>query len=442
MPAQQRPGARPAPWESGLVIVDKPGGMTSHDVVARIRRLAHTRRVGHAGTLDPMATGVLVIGIEKATRLLGHLMLAEKTYEATIRLGQSTTTDDAEGEPTGGSPAAEVTRAALGQEIAKLTGEILQVPSSVSAIKVNGQRAYKLTRAGEAPELAPRPVTIHEFQVTAVRPTGDFLDIDATIRCSSGTYIRALARDLGNALAAGGHLTALRRTAVGPYTLDQAHSLETMENQNPSERLVVSPGARHGAAGGGTLQGRPARPAPGAHATLGPPKGSEAAQSRAGPAPGPHAASGTGAPGSVSGAAGTSPSGSRPIPWVTPLAEAAAAAFPRLDLTQDEARRLAQGARLPLPPSWRGGPQRSDRPGAVAPSDEPTGAVSHGAVDDRAQGAAAPGPLGATLAAFDPDGTLVALVTAEHGQIRSLAVFAGPAPPFPANLQNVRESAT
>jgi tRNA pseudouridine55 synthase len=210
---------KPEAWESGLVIVDKPGGMTSHDVVARVRRLAHTRRVGHAGTLDPMATGVLVIGIEKATRLLGHLTLTEKTYEATIRLGQSTSTDDAEGEPTGGCPVSKATRGALEEEIAKLTGEILQVPSSVSAIKVNGQRAYKLTRAGEAPELAARPVTVYEFRVTAIREEGDYLDLDATIRCSSGTYIRALARDLGTALGTGGHLTALRRTAVGPYTL-------------------------------------------------------------------------------------------------------------------------------------------------------------------------------------------------------------------------------
>ena len=193
--------------------------MTSHDVVARIRRLAHTRRVGHAGTLDPMATGVLVIGIEKATRLLGHLMLTEKTYEATIRLGQSTTTDDAEGEPTGGSPASGVTRAALDDEVARLTGEILQVPSSVSAIKVNGQRAYKLTRAGEAPELAARPVTVYEFTVTASARRGTSSTSTRRVRCSSGTYIRALARDLGAALGTGGHLTALRRTAVGPYDI-------------------------------------------------------------------------------------------------------------------------------------------------------------------------------------------------------------------------------
>ena len=235
MPGQQRDTGRPAPWESGLVIVDKPGGMTSHDVVARIRRLAHTRRVGHAGTLDPMATGVLVIGIEKATRLLGHLMLTDKTYETTIRLGQATSTDDAEGQPAGGSPATGVTREALDAGIAALTGEILQVPSSVSAIKVNGQRAYKLTRAGEAPELAARPVTVYEFRVTATRADGDFLDVDATVRCSSGTYVRALARDLGTALGTGGHLTALRRTAVGPYDIAHAHTLKELEDQSQDD---------------------------------------------------------------------------------------------------------------------------------------------------------------------------------------------------------------
>ncbi len=243
MPGKEHATDRPAPWESGLVIVDKPGGMTSHDVVARIRRLAHTRRVGHAGTLDPMATGVLVIGVEKATRLLGHLMLTEKTYEATIRLGQSTTTDDAEGEPTGTAlrPATEVSTAALNAEIARLTGDIRQVPSSVSAIKVNGQRAYKLTRAGEAPELAARPVTIYEFRVGGVSEADGFLDVDARIRCSSGTYIRALARDLGAALGTGGHLTALRRTAVGPYTLAQAHTLKELEDQAQDQENSPEP---------------------------------------------------------------------------------------------------------------------------------------------------------------------------------------------------------
>ena len=230
---------------SGLVVVDKPSGMTSHDVVARVRRLAGTRRVGHAGTLDPMATGVLVVGIEKATRLLGYLTLTEKTYLATIRLGQSTSTDDAEGEPAGGSPATDIAPGALDAEIAELTGDIWQVPPGVSAIKVNGQRAYKLTRAGAAPELAARPVTVYEFTVTGTRHGGPFLDIDAEIRCSSGTYIRALARDLGAALGIGGHLTALRRTAVGPYDLHQAHTLQDLESQkhqNPDlERSVVTP---------------------------------------------------------------------------------------------------------------------------------------------------------------------------------------------------------
>ena len=210
--------------------------MTSHDVVARVRRLARTRRVGHAGTLDPMATGVLVVGIEKATRLLGHLMLTEKTYHATIRLGQSTSTDDAEGEPAGGGTAAGVTSEALDAGIARLTGEILQVPPGVSAIKVNGQRAYKLTRAGAAPELAARPVTVHQFSITGTRRDGDLLDVGAVVRCSSGTYIRALARDLGAALGTGGHLTALRRTAVGPYTIAMAHTLSELEDQQQSPR--------------------------------------------------------------------------------------------------------------------------------------------------------------------------------------------------------------
>jgi tRNA pseudouridine55 synthase len=308
----------PDAWPSGLVVVDKPGGMTSHDVVARVRRLARTRRVGHAGTLDPMATGVLVLGIEKATRLLGHLMLTEKTYHATIRLGQATSTDDAEGQPAGGSTAAGVTADALDAEIARLTGPILQVPPGVSAIKVNGERAYKLTRAGAAPELAARPVTVRQFSITGTRHDGDLLDIGAVIRCSSGTYIRAIARDLGAALGTGGHLTVLRRTAVGPYSIGMAHPLKELEDQGqPPERERVNP----------------------------------------------------------------------ELP-VIPLAAAAAAAFPRLDLTEDDARRLAQGARLPLPPDF-------------PPAD----------------GTEAP------IAAFAPDGSFVALVTAADGRLRSLAVF-------------------
>jgi tRNA pseudouridine55 synthase len=241
-------GGAEAPGKHGLVIVDKPGGMTSHDVVARIRRLAGTRKVGHAGTLDPMATGVLVIGVEKATRLLGYLTLTEKEYAATIRLGQSTSTDDTEGEITGGGPAGRVSAETLAAAIAGLTGEIEQVPPAVSAIKVNGQRAYRLTRAGAAPELKSRPVTVYEFTVTAVRPVtndgaGELLDLDATVRCSSGTYIRALARDLGAALGTGGHLTRLRRTRVGGYRIEDARTLEQL-----AERFEVLPLAQAAAA--------------------------------------------------------------------------------------------------------------------------------------------------------------------------------------------------
>jgi tRNA pseudouridine55 synthase len=220
---------------SGLVIVDKPAGLTSHDVVARIRRIAGTRKVGHAGTLDPMATGVLVVGVEKATKILGYLTLTEKEYQATIRLGQSTSTDDAEGEIVFTAPRL-VSDAELKTGIAALTGTIDQVPPQVSAIKVNGQRAYKLTRAGAAPELAARPVTVYSFTVDDVRPAGSYTDADVTIRCSSGTYIRALARDLGASLGTGGHLTALRRTRVGPYSVTEASSLEFL-----SEHYVVLP---------------------------------------------------------------------------------------------------------------------------------------------------------------------------------------------------------
>ena len=293
--------------KDGLVIVDKPGGMTSHDVVARIRRLAGTRRVGHAGTLDPMATGVLVVGVEKATRLLGYLTLTEKQYDATIRLGQSTSTDDAEGEITFTASAKDVSAEALAAAVTRLTGEIAQVPPAVSAIKVDGQRAYRLTRAGAAPELKPRPVTVYEFTVTAIRPAGDgdLLDVDATVRCSSGTYIRALARDLGTQFGTGGHLTRLRRTRVGGYGLEAAKTLDQL-----AERFEVMP-----------------------------------------------------------------------------LAQAAAAAFPRRDLSADEARRLAHGGRL--------------APGSRAETkDRPT-------------------------AAYAPDGTLVALLAEQDGQARPLVVFAG-----------------
>jgi tRNA pseudouridine55 synthase len=285
---------------SGLVIVDKPAGMTSHDVVARIRRMAGTRRVGHAGTLDPMATGVLVIGVEKATRLLGHLTMADKEYQATIRLGQATGTDDAEGTVTGGASAAGITPEALHDAIGPLTGDIQQVPPGVSAIKVGGKRAYRLTREGAAPELAARPVTVRMFGIGAVRRNGDLLDVDVSVTCSSGTYIRALARDLGRALGVGGHLTYLRRVRSGAYRIEAARTLGELAD------------------------------------------GFE----------------------------------------VTPLADAAAAAFPRLDVTEEQARRVAHGGRLP----------------AAGLGSDPA-------------------------AVFGPDGALLALVREENGQARPLAVF-------------------
>jgi tRNA pseudouridine55 synthase len=213
---------------SGLVIADKPSGWTSHDVVARIRRLAGTRRVGHAGTLDPMATGVLVVGVEKATRLLGYLALTEKEYLATIRLGQATDTGDADGTVVSASPAGELTLARVRAAAVSLTGEIQQVPPAVSAVKVGGRRAYQLAREGRPPALAARAVTVHEFTISDPRPAGSLLDVTAAVRCSSGTYVRALARDLGESLGVGGHLTMLRRTRVGPYRLADARTMDEL----------------------------------------------------------------------------------------------------------------------------------------------------------------------------------------------------------------------
>ena len=213
---------------SGLVVVDKPAGLTSHDVVSRVRRLAGTRKVGHAGTLDPMATGVLVLGVNRATRLLGHLMLTEKAYDATVRLGVATTTDDAEGEVVATASTAGLDETAVRAALAGFVGEIEQVPTAVSAIKVDGKRAYQRVRDGEDVQLKARPVTVHELVVHDVRRDGDHLDVAISVRCSSGTYIRAIARDLGARLGVGGHLTALRRTAVGPYDLGTARTLDQL----------------------------------------------------------------------------------------------------------------------------------------------------------------------------------------------------------------------
>jgi tRNA pseudouridine55 synthase len=220
---------------SGLVVVDKAAGLTSHDVVGRLRRIARTRKIGHAGTLDPMATGVLVLGVEKATRLLHHLVLADKAYAATIRLGRATTTDDADGDVAGGASTAGIDRDAVRAALPALTGDIVQVPSAFSAIKVGGRRAYERARAGEQVALAARPVTVGRLDARAFRrPEEGLLDVDVEVECSSGTYVRALARDLGVALGVGGHLTALRRTRVGPFTLDQARPLgELAELDDP-----------------------------------------------------------------------------------------------------------------------------------------------------------------------------------------------------------------
>ena len=217
--------------EPGLVIVDKPAGMTSHDVVGRCRRYFGTRKVGHAGTLDPMATGVLVVGIDRATKILGLLSATDKTYAATIRLGQTTSTEDAEGEILQVVSVDSVTDAQIGRAVAGLCGEIDQVPSSVSAIKVGGQRAYKLAREGRAVELAPRRVRIDRFAVLNVRRQPGVIDVDVEVDCSSGTYIRALARDVGAALGVGGHLTALRRTRVGDFGLTEACTLDELADR-------------------------------------------------------------------------------------------------------------------------------------------------------------------------------------------------------------------
>ncbi|HEV3169999.1 MAG TPA: tRNA pseudouridine(55) synthase TruB [Actinocrinis sp.] len=298
-------GDRPAPPD-GLVIVDKPAGWTSHDVVGRMRRLAGTRRVGHAGTLDPMATGVLVLGVERATRLLGHLALTRKRYTAVIRLGQATVTDDAEGEVTASVPAGHLSDADIRAAITPLTGEIMQVPSSVSAIKVNGVRSYARVRSGDEVKLAARPVTVYSFDVHEIRRADDLVDVEVAVVCSSGTYIRALARDLGAALGVGGHLTALRRTEVGPYGLEQAHTLDELA-------AVVDAG--------------------------------------------------------------------RPLP-ILPLADAAAAAFPRYDANGDQAKAIAHGGFLP--------------------------AAGLG-----------PGPI----AVFGPDGAFLALVEERGPRAKPIAVF-------------------
>jgi tRNA pseudouridine55 synthase len=228
---------------TGLIVVDKPTGMTSHDVVARIRRLAKTRRVGHGGTLDPMATGVLVLGVGRATRLLTYVIGADKGYAATIRLGQATVTDDAEGPVVSSAPAGDVDEDAIRAGLSALTGEISQVPSAVSAIKVGGRRAYARVRAGEEVALAARQVTVSRLDLLALRRSDDVVDLDVAVECSSGTYVRALARDLGAGLGVGGHLTALRRTFVGGFTLAEAVTLDELAGREDPVALPLTEAA-------------------------------------------------------------------------------------------------------------------------------------------------------------------------------------------------------
>ena len=319
----------------GLLIVDKPAGWTSHSVVGACRRICGTRKVGHAGTLDPMATGVLVVGVNRATRLLTYLVGCDKEYTATIRLGQTSITDDAEGEITATAPGSAVSALAtpegetrVAAAIRGLTGHIVQVPSAVSAIKVDGKRSYARVRAGEDVQLAGRPVTVTRFDVIERRlveaEVGSVLDLDVEVEVSSGTYVRALARDLGAALGVGGHLTALRRTRVGGFTVEAAHSVEALE------------------------------------------------AARASGAPRPDPAAGQ------SGEPGTSG-----LPLLT-LADAARASMPARELDAEEARQLGHGVRI-----------ASEAPGREGP-----------------------------VAAFAPDGTLVAVLDESSERVMPEAVFA------------------
>ncbi len=219
---------------SGVVLIDKPTGMTSHDVVAQLRKKLSEKKIGHAGTLDPFASGLLVIGIGSGTKLLHHLFGLDKQYLATIRLGQATTTDDLEGDVVSEASAQSVSMEQIKEEIKNLPGSIQQVPSSVSAIKIQGKRAYDLVRAGEEVVIPARSVEVYHFQPTSeLRTVGDFVEFGVTVDCSSGTYIRALARDLGTALGVGGHLRALRRTRIGEFSIADATSIESVGDFKP-----------------------------------------------------------------------------------------------------------------------------------------------------------------------------------------------------------------
>lgn len=227
---------------SGLIVIDKPTGITSHGVVGRIRRAMDTRRVGHAGTLDPMATGVLIVGVGRATRLLGHLALQGKDYEATIRLGATTVTDDREGDVLHiADPTAlgEVSDAQILAGVSALTGEIDQVPTAISAIKVDGKRSHARVRAGEEVQLSARRVVVERFDVVGISRIEGAIDLEVVVTCSTGTYVRALARDLGASLGVGGHLTSLRRTRVGGWHMSDAWPLEQIVDA-PDPRALLT----------------------------------------------------------------------------------------------------------------------------------------------------------------------------------------------------------
>jgi tRNA pseudouridine55 synthase len=220
----------------GFVIIDKPAGITSHDVVARLRRVMGTKRVGHAGTLDPMATGVLVLGINNATKFLQFITDGKKRYLGTIRLGQSTTTDDKEGEVLSSHTIIHITDDAIRSYLSSQVGIIMQVPSKVSAIKIAGERAYDLVRQGKEVEIPARQVEISKLEVIAIS-RNEFIDIDIDVTCSAGTYIRSIARDLGAALEVGGHLISLRRTLVSSFDLSDCSSIEEPTVQPLAEAI-------------------------------------------------------------------------------------------------------------------------------------------------------------------------------------------------------------
>lgn len=410
---------RPDASVPGIVVVDKPAGLTSHDVVSRMRRLAHTRKVGHGGTLDPMATGVLVVGVGKATRLLTHVTGHSKTYEATIRFGATTTTDDAEGGlvETRGCPGLDATR--LSVEMAKLRGEIDQVPSSVSAKKIDGRRAYALVREGREVELAANRVTVFRFEaLSAPRPAHllidedgaragsgenarveagiDVVDLDVVVDCSSGTYIRALARDLGAALGVGAHLTRLRRTRVGGFSLGDCRTLASLEDEAAARE-------------------------------------SDAGEGRA-PEPGQ-------AP--------------PPAPGLIPLDEAVRAMFPVLDLDPEEAGRFLHGnsparERAEVLALLASGPAGADGGAGASQalrtdSDRESGAggesgsgSSRSEANNRAPSSsidvqdALAGPRGPAsrdaapiLAAAAPDGRILGLIDASRKRLTTVCVFFG-----------------